>query len=90
MNCVSSSGCAQHLKQHLKESSVSCKKWESEKVYIVNHINHISTEVINCQFVFKICIFAKLIDVWAINHVNHELDSQLDPAGQGLDGSAED
>ena len=90
MSCVLSLDCAQHLKQHLKKSSASCKKWESEKVHTVNCVNHTLAEAIGCQLVFKACISAKLVDVWAISFVDHRLGPWLDSADQGPDRPAED
>ena len=90
MGCVSSSDCAWYLKQHLKEPSTLHKKWESEKVYTVNCIGYILVEAIDCQLVFKVCISAKLVDVWAINHVGYGLGPWLDPAGWGPDRPVED
>ena len=90
MGCVSSPGYAWHSKQHLRESSALHKKWESEKVYIINCIDYTSVEAIGHQLVFKVCISAKPVNVQAISCVGHGLGLWLDPASQGPDGPAED
>ena len=90
MNHVSSPDHAQHSKQHLREPSALCKKWEPEKVHTINHIGYTLMKAISHQLVFKACISAKPVDVRAISRVGHGLGPQLDPAGWGPDRPAED
>ena len=90
MDHISLPDHTQYSKQHLKKLSISHKKWELEKVHIINHIDYILMKVIDYQFIFKVCISAKSVNVWAISYIDHKLDSQLDSASQGPDRPAED